>query len=97
LIEKKFEFTQTDRKLIEKIVEDDNLEINHVILPKGEALPEHYANSYFYILAVRGEITLRLIRRTSPPVPIPPVVLLIFPIKLKWMFLTKMKKYWNFL
>ncbi|HHW92416.1 MAG TPA: hypothetical protein GX735_06980 [Firmicutes bacterium] len=60
MIEKKFSFTLTDRKHIERILEDDNVAINHMVLPQGEGLPEHYSNSNVYMIVLRGHITLQL-------------------------------------
>lgn len=60
MIEQKHEFTFSDLKTIERIVSDDNVDINHMILPKGDALPEHYTNSNVYMIVVRGEISLQL-------------------------------------
>jgi quercetin dioxygenase-like cupin family protein len=60
MIEKKFLFQQADNKLIERVVDDNNVNINHMILPKGDALPEHYSNSNVYMIVVGGNITLKL-------------------------------------
>jgi quercetin dioxygenase-like cupin family protein len=34
--------------------------INHMILSKGDSLPEHNANSNVYMIVVRGVLTLQL-------------------------------------
>jgi len=60
MLEKQFNFTKTDTKIIERLIEDENLAINHMVLGKSEALPEHYSNSNVYMIIVRGQITLRL-------------------------------------
>jgi quercetin dioxygenase-like cupin family protein len=60
MIENKFTFTFADQKLIERVIEDDNVAINHIILGKGDALPEHYSNSNVYMVVIRGNITLAL-------------------------------------
>ena len=60
MLEKLFKFTQTDGKIIEKVVSDENVHYNHMILPKGEGLPEHTSNSNLYMLVVRGTLSLRL-------------------------------------
>ena len=31
--------------------------INHMVLPKGAALPEHYSNSHVYMVVTRGRVT----------------------------------------
>lgn len=60
MVEKQIKFTQSEDKVVEHIIEDDNVGINHMILRKSEALPEHYANSHVYMIVVRGSVTLRL-------------------------------------
>ncbi len=60
IVEKKFPFTLTDEKHIERILEDDNVAINHMVLPKGEGLPKHYSDSNVYMIVTRGQITLKL-------------------------------------
>jgi quercetin dioxygenase-like cupin family protein len=60
MIEKKYTFTFSDTKTIERIVSDENADINHMILPKGDALPEHYTNSNVYMIIVHGNISLQL-------------------------------------
>lgn len=60
MLEKLYNFEKTDQKIIEKIIADENVNINHMVLPKGEGLPEHYSNSTVYMLVVRGNISLRL-------------------------------------
>lgn len=61
MIEKKYSFKSTsNEKMIEKIVSDENLDLNHVIFNKGDALPEHYSNSNVYLIVVTGEISVQL-------------------------------------
>jgi quercetin dioxygenase-like cupin family protein len=60
MIEKLYSFTRTDAKTIEKIIEDDRVAINHMVLRRGEALPRHSANSHVYMIVARGAVTLRL-------------------------------------
>jgi len=60
MIEKLFCFNQSYQKLIERVVSDDNLDLNHIILPLGNALPEHYSNSHVYLIVVRGTMTIQL-------------------------------------
>ena len=60
MIEKKYEFGKTDEKLIERIVDDENAAINHIVLAKGDAIPEHYSSSNVYLIIIRGNLTLRL-------------------------------------
>lgn len=60
MIEKQYTFALSDKKLVERILEDDHAGINHMILPKGDSLPEHYTNSNVYMIIIRGSITLQL-------------------------------------
>ena len=60
MIEKQYKFQETKDKLIERIVDDENVNINHIVLPKGGALPEHYSNSNVYMIVISGKITLKL-------------------------------------
>lgn len=60
MIEKTYSFSTDDTKNIEKIIDDDAVMINHMILPKDEGLPEHYSNSNVYMVVIRGDMTLKL-------------------------------------
>lgn len=59
-MEKIYTFKPSDEKLIEKILDDDEVMINHIILNQGESLPEHDSNSNVYLMVIRGAITLQL-------------------------------------
>lgn len=60
MLERKFDFTLTNSKIIERIIEDENVAINHMVLNRSEALPEHYSNSNVYMIVVRGQVSLVL-------------------------------------
>lgn len=60
MLEKSYFFTRTSEKIIERIVDDENVAINHMVLNKGQALPEHFSNSNVYLIIVRGVLTLQL-------------------------------------
>jgi quercetin dioxygenase-like cupin family protein len=60
MIEQVFHLTQGDAKTIEKVVMDENLHYMHMILNKGEALPEHYSNSNVYMAVLRGTLSIGL-------------------------------------
>lgn len=60
MIEKQYIFKEVDSKLIEKIIDDENVNINHMVLAKGDRLPEHYSNSNVYMIVVKGTISLQL-------------------------------------
>lgn len=60
MIEKTYSFHQSDEKIIEQIVDDDNLVINHIILTKDTSLPVHYSNSHVYFIIIGGQMTISL-------------------------------------
>ncbi len=60
MVENEFRFTMSNEKVIERVLEDDNVGINHMVLRKSEALPEHYSNSNVYMIVARGQVTLQL-------------------------------------
>ncbi len=60
MLEKIKSYTRTDEKVIEQVIDQDVVMINHMVLPHGEALPEHRANSNVFMVVVRGQVTLRL-------------------------------------
>ncbi|NLK21324.1 MAG: cupin domain-containing protein [Epulopiscium sp.] len=60
MLEKKYNYSIIDDKRIERIIDDENINLNHMVLPKGAALPEHYSNSNVYMIIVRGTLTIRL-------------------------------------
>lgn len=60
MIEKKYSYTLTEEKKIERIVSDEYADINHMVLPEGEALPEHFSNSNIYLIIIKGKLTARL-------------------------------------
>ncbi|SHE98029.1 cupin domain-containing protein [Alkalibacter saccharofermentans] len=60
MLEKLYSYALVAEKTIEKIVDDENVNVNHMVLPKGDALPEHYSNSNVYMIVAQGTITLQL-------------------------------------
>lgn len=60
MLEKNYNYSLEDVKNIERIVDDDNVNINHMVLPKGERLPEHFSNSNVYMIIVNGIMTIQL-------------------------------------
>jgi mannose-6-phosphate isomerase-like protein (cupin superfamily) len=60
MIETKYDYSNVDQKLIEKIISDNHLEINHMVLTKDTGLPVHYSNSNVYMIIVRGCMTISL-------------------------------------
>ena len=59
MVETLYPYTVSNEKVIEQIVKDDAAMINHVILTKGERIPEHYSDSNVFLILIRGTITAR--------------------------------------
>jgi hypothetical protein len=60
MLENIFRFTLTENQLIEKLIDDSNLQLNHMVLSEGGGLPEHYSNSNVYLLIIKGCMSLIL-------------------------------------
>lgn len=60
MLEKIYEYKRINEKLIEKIVDDENVALNHMILTKGTGLPVHYSNSNVYMIIIKGTMTIEL-------------------------------------
>jgi len=60
MLEKNYKFKNSDEKAIEKIVDDENLLLNHMVFKNGEGLPEHFSNSNVYMVIIRGTMTIKL-------------------------------------
>ena len=55
-----FNYTLTNERTIEVIVNKDEVMINHMVLPNGDCLPIHNANSNVFMIVADGEVTLEL-------------------------------------
>ena len=60
MVETVYELPATNEKSIKRVILDENLHLNHMVLPKGEALPEHFSNSNVYMTVVRGRLSISL-------------------------------------
>ncbi|KUO74687.1 MAG: hypothetical protein APF77_03620 [Clostridia bacterium BRH_c25] len=64
MLEKRYDFTiveeELNERVIEKIIDDDNVVINHMLLMKDTGLPEHYSNSNVYMIIISGQMTIKL-------------------------------------
>jgi len=60
MLEKIYNYSVSTEKNIEKIIDDDNLNIIHMVFPKGDRLPEHYSNSNVYMIVIKGVLSIRL-------------------------------------
>lgn len=57
MIETITNFTIAEKKVIEQLIGDDEVMINHIALEKGDAVPIHYSDSNVYLIIVQGTIT----------------------------------------
>ena len=60
MIENLFTFTRTDAQTVEKLVDDERVNINHIVVEPGKAVPTHVSNSFVHQIVVRGTLSLSL-------------------------------------
>ncbi len=60
MIEQVYTLSQAEEKTIEKVLMDENIHYMHMLLPKGDGLPEHYTNATVYMTVARGTLSLAL-------------------------------------
>ncbi len=60
MLEKIFEYSMKKEKAVERVIDDENVNINHMIFRKGESLPEHFSNSNVYMIITNGTMNIKL-------------------------------------
>lgn len=60
MVEKIFELAKGDKKVVEKVVFDENIHYLHMVFNENEGLPEHFSNSNVYMTVVRGTLSIEL-------------------------------------
>lgn len=60
MIEKVYNLSQGNKKVVEKTIQDENLHYIHMIFNKDEGLPEHFSNSTVYMTVLRGTLSIGL-------------------------------------
>jgi len=60
MIEQVFNITMGNERLIERVIQDENLHYIHMIFNQGEGLPEHFSNSTVYMTVLRGNLSIGL-------------------------------------
>lgn len=60
MIEQVFQMARHDHHTIEKVITDENVHFNHMILGKNEGLPVHFSNSNVYMAVLRGLLSIGL-------------------------------------
>jgi len=69
MIEKHYNYTDSNTKTIAKIIDDENINLNHMVLQKNECLPEHFSNSNVYLIVIHGTLTIRLAEQEAHKYP----------------------------
>ncbi len=60
MIETLYSFSRTGSAVMEKIVDDGNVAINHIVVGPGGSVPVHVTNSHVHQIVVRGTLSLSL-------------------------------------
>lgn len=60
MLEKHYKYAITEEKTIERIIDDSNIHLNHMVLTTGTGLPEHFSNSNVYMVLIRGNMSIKL-------------------------------------
>jgi quercetin dioxygenase-like cupin family protein len=60
MIEKTYAFAKTDAQTMEKIVDDERVNINHIVVEPGKSVVTHVSNSYVHQIVLRGTLSLSL-------------------------------------
>ena len=60
MIEQVYQLETGDKKVVEKVIMDENIHYIHMVFNKDEGLPEHYSNSNVYMTVVRGKLSIAL-------------------------------------
>lgn len=81
-IEKSYPFAKTEAKTMEKIIDDERVNINHIVVPSGEAVKTHVSNSFVHQIIVRGTLSLSLEDGPFADYPAGSIVALPFNLKM---------------
>lgn len=60
MIEQVFNISTGNDKVIERVIQDENVHYIHMVFNQGEGLPEHYSNSTVYMTVFRGKLSIGL-------------------------------------
>ncbi len=60
MIEQIFVLSAQEDKLVEKVIQDDNLDYMHMLFNKDEGLPVHFSNSNVYMTVLKGQLSIGL-------------------------------------
>jgi quercetin dioxygenase-like cupin family protein len=60
MIEQEYKLSKGNKKVIEKVIFDENVHYLHMIFNMNEGLPEHFSNSNVYMTVIRGKLSIEL-------------------------------------
>jgi quercetin dioxygenase-like cupin family protein len=60
MIEQEYKLSTGNKKVIEKVIFDENVHYLHMIFNMNEGLPEHFSNSNVYMTVIRGKLSIGL-------------------------------------
>lgn len=60
MIEQVYKIAIGNEKVVEKVIQDENIHYIHMVFNKDEGLPEHFSNSNVYMTVVRGILSIGL-------------------------------------
>jgi len=60
MTEQVFKMSFGNEKIVEKIIQDENIHYLHMIFNRGEGLPEHFSNSTVYMTVLKGTLSIQL-------------------------------------
>lgn len=60
MIEQVFNISTGNDRIIEKVIQDENIHYIHMVFNQGEGLPEHFSNATVYMTVVRGRLSIGL-------------------------------------
>ena len=60
MIEQVYKITMGNDRLVEKVIQDENVHYIHMIFNQNEGLPEHFSNSTVYMTVLRGKLSIGL-------------------------------------
>ena len=59
-MEKVYHYTITDGEIMENVFKDENILMNHVVVPSGKVFPKHPTDATVYALIIRGELSVSI-------------------------------------
>ena len=60
MIEQVFNLSTSNKKIVEKVIFDENIHYIHMVFDQNEGLPEHFSNSNVYMTVIRGTLSIGL-------------------------------------